>query len=122
MTQRMEQGLSRRRLLQGTLLGGLGCLAAPLAFSGRAMAACSNLRAGITKATVVSAAPLHEAARDRLASALSRRTGKQVELEVTVDPELLGGVVAKVGDLVFDGSLRTQLGQLRANLTKEASR
>jgi F-type H+-transporting ATPase subunit delta len=79
-------------------------------------------RAGVTKATVVSASPLADGARERLASALSRRTGKQVQLDVTVDPELLGGVVAKVGDLVFDGSLRTQLGQLRANLTKEASR
>jgi F-type H+-transporting ATPase subunit delta len=79
-------------------------------------------RSGITTASVVSAAPLDEPARDRLSAALSRRTGKQVQLEIDVDPELLGGVVAKVGDLVFDGSLRKQLAQLRANLTKETSR
>jgi F-type H+-transporting ATPase subunit delta len=35
-----------------------------------------------------------------------------------VDPDLIGGATAKVGDLVFDGSIRTQLEQLRANLTK----
>jgi F-type H+-transporting ATPase subunit delta len=38
---------------------------------------------------------------------------------VHVDPELVGGLVARVGDLVFDGSLRTQLAQLRAQLTGE---
>jgi F-type H+-transporting ATPase subunit delta len=42
-----------------------------------------------------------------------------VDLDVRVDPALLGGVVARVGDLVFDGSLRTQLAQLRASLTGE---
>ncbi len=78
--------------------------------------------AGLTTATVVSAADLDSTQQDRLAAALSERTGKRVRLDVSVDPDLLGGVIAKVGDLVFDGSLRTQLGQLRANLTKESSR
>jgi F-type H+-transporting ATPase subunit delta len=41
-----------------------------------------------------------------------------VHLELEVDPELIGGVIAKVGDLCFDGSIRTQLEHLRANLTK----
>ena len=79
-------------------------------------------KAGITTATVVSASTLDATAQERLVAALSRRTGKQVQIEVSVDPELLGGLVAKVGDLVFDGSLRTQLGQLHSNLTKETSR
>lgn len=74
--------------------------------------------AGLTTAEVVSASPMDERRRDRLRRALSERTGREVRLEVTVDPELIGGAVAKVGDLVFDGSLRTQLSQLRANLTK----
>ena len=43
----------------------------------------------------------------------------QVELEVEVEEELLGGVVAQVGDLVLDGSLRSQLEQLRTSLVKE---
>lgn len=74
--------------------------------------------AGLTTAEIVSASPMDERRRDRLRRALSERMGNEVRLEVTVDPELIGGVVAKVGDLVFDGSLRTQLTQLRANLTK----
>jgi F-type H+-transporting ATPase subunit delta len=73
---------------------------------------------GLMTAEVVSAAPLDERRRDRLRRALSERTGYEVRLEVSVDPELIGGATAKVGDLVFDGSIRTQLEQLRANLTK----
>lgn len=72
--------------------------------------------AGVTQAEIVSARPLSDAQRERLTRALSNRTGQQLELEVRVDPELLGGVVAKVGDLVFDGSLRTQLQQLKSGL------
>lgn len=67
---------------------------------------------------VISATPISEAQVAKLRQALSRRTGLDVQLRVEVDNRLLGGVVAKVGDLVFDGSLRTQLEQLRANLTK----
>lgn len=74
--------------------------------------------AGLTTAEVISAGPMDERRRDRLRRALSERTGQEVRLEVKIDPALIGGAVAKVGDLVFDGSLRTQLSQLRANLTK----
>ena len=52
------------------------------------------------------------------AARCGRQTGKQVELEEGVDPSLLGGVVASVGGMVFDGSLRTQLAQLHGSLTK----
>ncbi len=74
--------------------------------------------AGRTGARVVTATPLDADQERRLREALSRRTGRDVELDITVDPDLIGGIVASVGDIVFDGSLRTQLGQLRANLTK----
>ncbi|MBW2400365.1 MAG: F0F1 ATP synthase subunit delta, partial [Deltaproteobacteria bacterium] len=70
--------------------------------------------AGRTKASVISAAPLSDGDRERLERALSARTGGIVELDIDVDPSLIGGVIAKVGALVFDGSLRTQLNQLRA--------
>ena len=73
---------------------------------------------GLLTAEVVSASPLDERRQDRLRRALSERTGQQVRLEIEIDSTLIGGAIAKVGDLVFDGSLRTQLGQLRANLTK----
>jgi F-type H+-transporting ATPase subunit delta len=73
---------------------------------------------GLLTAEVVSASPLDDRRKDRLRRALSDRTGREVRLEIQVNPALIGGAIAKVGDLVFDGSLRTQLRQLRANLTK----
>ena len=73
---------------------------------------------GLLTAEVISASPLDDRRKDRLRRALSERTGREVRLEIEVDAALIGGAIAKVGDLVFDGSLRTQLGQLRANLTK----
>ena len=78
----------------------------------------ANEDAGLRRAEVVSAGPLRDGQLERLRRALSNRTGGEVEVSVRVDPSLLGGVIAKVGDLVFDGSLRTQLRQLRANLTR----
>ena len=74
--------------------------------------------AGKTKADVLTATPLSGDQQERLRRALSARTGSDVELDVVVDSSLLGGVIASVGALVFDGSLRTQLTQLRASLTK----
>ena len=76
---------------------------------------------GLLIAEVVSASDLDERRQDRLRRALSDRTGRQVRLQVEVDPSLLGGAIAKVGDLVFDGSIRTQLQHLRSNLLGEGS-
>jgi F-type H+-transporting ATPase subunit delta len=74
--------------------------------------------AGRIKAEVVSASELPEAQRERLRLAIARRTGREVDLEVAVDPGLIGGAVARIGGMVFDGSLRRQLGQLRDTLTR----
>lgn len=73
--------------------------------------------AGVTRAEVRSASELDDAQQERLRRALAARTGREVELRLRVEPELLGGIVAQVGDLVFDGSLRTQLRQLHAALS-----
>jgi F-type H+-transporting ATPase subunit delta len=78
----------------------------------------ADTAAGLVKARVTAAAPLDGAQRERLQSALAARTGRNVELEVEVDPALIGGAVATVGNVVFDGSLRTQLSQLRASLSR----
>jgi F-type H+-transporting ATPase subunit delta len=75
--------------------------------------------AGRTRAEVVAAHALADGQLERIRRALVQRLGQEVDVSVRVDESLLGGVVAKVGDLVFDGSLRTQLRQLRANLAKE---
>ena len=75
--------------------------------------------AGRVRGEVVSATPLEPAQLDRIRNALARRLRRELDLAIRVDPALLGGLVARVGDLVFDGSLRTQLAQLRAQLTGE---
>jgi F-type H+-transporting ATPase subunit delta len=77
--------------------------------------------AGRIRAEVHSASPLRDQQRARLVDALARRTGKQINLIIHVDPSLIGGAIVTVGGLVFDGSLRTQLSQLRATLTQGRS-
>ena len=52
----------------------------------------------------------------RLTAALANATGKQVTLKVVVDPSVLGGIVATVGDTVIDGSVRTRIDQLKSRL------
>jgi F-type H+-transporting ATPase subunit delta len=83
-----------------------------------AYAELADEAAGRMRARVVSASPLSDAQLERLRRALAARTGRQLELDVEVDASLLGGAVASVGSLVFDGSLRTQLEQLRTTLMK----
>lgn len=69
-----------------------------------------------TLAEVRSAVPLTEAQRARLADALRKATGHPVELKVDVDPSVIGGVVARVGDEVFDGSVESRLAEARQYL------
>jgi F-type H+-transporting ATPase subunit delta len=64
-------------------------------------------------AEVRSAVPLDDKQRKDLASALSKATGKNVEVKVLIDPSVVGGVVAKVGDTVIDGTVKRRLEQLR---------
>lgn len=66
---------------------------------------------------VRSAVPLTDAQRRRLAEALSSATGRKVEVKVVVDPDLVGGVVARVGDVIFDGSIRSRLDEAKQQLT-----
>ena len=66
---------------------------------------------------VRSAVPLTDAQRHRLAEALSSATGRKVEVKVIVDPDLVGGVVARVGDVIFDGSIRSRLDEAKQQLT-----
>jgi F-type H+-transporting ATPase subunit delta len=84
----------------------------------REYARLADAAAGVTIARVRSAAPLSDAQRSRLVQALERKSGGKVTLELHVDPSLVGGAVAQLGDLVYDGSLRTQLRQLRASLAR----
>jgi F-type H+-transporting ATPase subunit delta len=70
-------------------------------------------RAGRIRATVVSARPLPPEHVASVQAALEKASGKKVLLDKQEDPALLGGVVAKIGDVVYDGSVRTQLEQMR---------
>ena len=67
-------------------------------------------------AEVRSAVPLDEARRSQLEGALSRATGRTVEVRVVVDPAVVGGAVARVGDEVFDGSIATRLREAKQQL------
>ena len=67
-------------------------------------------------AEVRSAIALDDDQIERLAAALGKATGKSVEVKVTIDPSVLGGIVARVGDTVIDGSVRHRLDQLKEQL------
>jgi F-type H+-transporting ATPase subunit delta len=67
-------------------------------------------------AEVRSAVPLDEDQRKRLAKALSKNLGKDVEVKVHVDPSVLGGISARVGDVVIDGTVRHRLDQLKETI------
>ena len=73
----------------------------------------------IVHADVASAAPLSPEKTKALQDGLSSITGKKVELSVSVDPELLGGVVARIGSTVYDGSVKTQLQRMRQELSSQ---
>ncbi|HET7753325.1 MAG TPA: ATP synthase F1 subunit delta [Anaeromyxobacteraceae bacterium] len=71
---------------------------------------------GRIRAHVTSAVPLDAATADRLSAKLAQAARAEVLLDHSVDPSLIGGVVAQVGNLVYDGSIRTQLEDLRRTL------
>lgn len=70
----------------------------------------------IMKAQVTTAVPLSAAATESLAAALGRATGGTVKIDARVDPSIVGGVVARVGSMVFDGSVTRQLEILKTQL------
>jgi F-type H+-transporting ATPase subunit delta len=76
---------------------------------------------GVALASMVSATELSSDAVEKIRESLSKLTGKEVKLEVKQDPELIGGVVTRIGDLVLDGSVRTQLLNMRETLKRGES-
>ncbi|MCW2598579.1 MAG: synthase subunit delta [Frankiales bacterium] len=67
-------------------------------------------------ATVTTAVPLDDAQRERLAASLSAQLGRPVQLQIEIDPQVIGGVVVHVGDEVIDGSTRHRLATARRRL------
>jgi len=76
-------------------------------------------RLGVVRAQVTAARPLDAGQQQELAAKLEQATGKQIRMELAVDPSLIAGVVAKVGSTIYDGSVRNQLSAFRNRLLEE---
>ena len=76
---------------------------------------------GIAHAHVVSAVELSGKAVEKIKASLSKLTGKDVILNLEKDPGLIGGIVTKIGDLVLDGSVRTQLQTMKESFKRGES-
>lgn len=102
-----------RNLVGLLITKGRTTLAAAIARQFREMVEESQ---GIARARATSAVPLSPEEQEAITRRLSLETGKQVILETSVDPELLGGLVVQIGDRLIDGSTRARLTALRENL------
>jgi F-type H+-transporting ATPase subunit delta len=76
-------------------------------------------RQGIAEAEISSAAELSAGQKTEFKKTLERLTGKRVEPKYSLDPALLGGAVVRIGDTIYDGSLRNRLNDLRVRLAAE---
>ena len=73
-------------------------------------------RRGVAHAVVTTAVPIDDGERTAIAAKLSSLTGKQVDVTSLVDPAIIGGIVARIGDQLVDGSTRSRLAALKRNL------
>lgn len=78
-------------------------------------------RSGRVRAEVITAAPLPDAYYAQLEKSLAEVTGREITLVKRTDPSIIGGVVARVGDTVFDGSIANRLEDLRTQLLEKAA-
>lgn len=76
-------------------------------------------RQGIAEAEISSAVELSAAQKKKFAQTLERLTGKKIEAKYSLDASLLGGAVVRVGDTIYDGSVRNSLNEMRARLVAE---
>jgi F-type H+-transporting ATPase subunit delta len=108
-------GVSRvTRNVLGVLTEGRRLSALPAIF--RNLAKLADERAGVVRATVASAEPLSDEHCRRLQRELEQLTGKKVLLERRQEPDLLAGIVVRIGDRVIDSSARARLHNLRSQL------
>jgi F-type H+-transporting ATPase subunit delta len=73
-------------------------------------------RAGVVAATVTTARGVPESYQQQLREKLSQLTGKKVRVDFATDPEIIGGLVTRIGSTVYDGSVRSQLQQLKEKM------
>jgi len=76
---------------------------------------------GIVRADLTTATDLTEETLEQIRNSLSKMTGKSVSLEAKTDISLIGGIVTRIGDLVLDGSIKTQLQNMRESLKRGES-
>jgi F-type H+-transporting ATPase subunit delta len=76
-------------------------------------------RQGVAEADVSSAVELSAAQKKEMAATLAHLTGKKIETKYALDPALLGGAVVRIGDTIYDGSLRSRLNEMRTRLATE---
>lgn len=76
--------------------------------------------AGRVKATLTTASEIESSVQDSVAKKLSGILGKEVKLECVVDPDIVGGMVVRVGDTIYDGSVVNQLQQVRTKAVQKA--
>jgi F-type H+-transporting ATPase subunit delta len=76
-------------------------------------------RQGVAEAEVSSAMNLSEVQKAQLLRTLEHLTGKKIQAKYALEPELLGGAVVRIGDTIYDGSLRSRLNEMRTRLTAE---
>jgi F-type H+-transporting ATPase subunit delta len=76
-------------------------------------------RQGIAEAEISSAVELSAPQKKKFAQTLERLTGKKIQAKYSLDPALLGGAVVRVGDTIYDGSVRNSLNEMRARLAAE---
>jgi F-type H+-transporting ATPase subunit delta len=76
---------------------------------------------GVLQASLVSASELSSETVEKIRTTLSKRTGKDIILKVEQDPGLIGGIVSRIGDLVLDGSIKSQLLNMRESLKRGES-
>jgi F-type H+-transporting ATPase subunit delta len=76
---------------------------------------------GVARASLVSATALSSETVEKIRASLSKKTGKDIILEIDEDPGLIGGIVTRIGDLVLDGSVKTQLLNMRESLKRGES-
>jgi F-type H+-transporting ATPase subunit delta len=86
-----------------------------------AFSAIAERRSGRVRAEIVTAAPLPDAYYAQLEKTLAEVTGRQISLVKRTDPSIIGGVVTRVGDTVFDGSIANRLKDLRTQLLEKAA-
>jgi F-type H+-transporting ATPase subunit delta len=84
-----------------------------LPYLARTLRELADARKGVLRAEVTTAAPLSDEYYAKLQAKLEKMTGKSVVIDRRIDASLIGGVVARIGDRIFDGSLHTRLQSLR---------